>query len=147
MIMKKMFIGFVLLMITGSLAQAQIPGDVTSAVGPSKLVTQLIDAIKPSSFTSDWTSAKDSVTNKAQTASDASGIANTISSVAGFIKPEMFKQGFSAQNIMSLAGNVKSMTDAAGLLKNFEGGLKPEAFLSSWLGQRSKWLSALSLLK
>lgn len=146
--MKKMFIGLVLLIITGSLAQAQIPGNATAAVGPGKLLTQLIDAIKPSSFSSDWAAgAKDTVVNKTQIAADLPGIANSVSSVAGFIKPDMFKQGFSAQSITSLAGKAKSMADIAGLLKNFEGSLKPEAFLGSWLGQRSKWLSALSLLK
>jgi len=39
------------------------------------------------------------------------------------------------------------MADAAGLLKKLEGGLKPEAMVSGWSGERNTWLSALNLLK
>lgn len=145
--MKKMLIGFVLLVVAGSIAHAQIPGSVTSAVGPGKLLTQLIGAIKPSSFTSAWAGAKDGVESNAQRASTAPEVASSVSSLANFIKPGMFLQGVSAQSIGGLASKVKTMSDAAGLLKTFESGIKPEAFVSSWLGQRGKWLSALNLLK
>jgi hypothetical protein len=90
---------------------------------------------------------KDTAVNKAQKAIDVSDVAGTVSTVANFIKPQMFRQGVSAQSIAGLAGKAKTMSDAAGLLKTFEGDLKPEAFTSSWLGQRSKWLSALNVLK
>jgi hypothetical protein len=59
----------------------------------------------------------------------------------------MFKQGSSAKSIMDMGSKVKTMTDAAGLLKSFEGGLKPEAFTSAWSTMRPGWLSALNQLK
>ena len=85
---------------------------------------------------------------KAQKVSDAVSMASTVASLAGFIKPNLFKEGSSAAGILQTANKVKTMTDAAGLLKSFEGGLKPEAFTSAWSGgERSSWLSALNLLK
>jgi hypothetical protein len=39
------------------------------------------------------------------------------------------------------------MAQATGVLKNLEGGLKPEAFLSGWSTKRTGWLSALNLIK
>lgn len=39
------------------------------------------------------------------------------------------------------------MSDATGLLKNLEGGLKPEAMTSEWAGKKNSWLSALQLLQ
>ncbi|HKH61947.1 MAG TPA: hypothetical protein VKA49_13995 [Flavitalea sp.] len=74
-------------------------------------------------------------------------MASTISSLAGFIKPSLFKPGTTASSIVGAAGKVQTMAQAAGLLRTFEGGLKPETFASGWSGQRSGWLSALNLLK
>jgi hypothetical protein len=39
------------------------------------------------------------------------------------------------------------MVQAVSLLKNLEGGLKPEAFESGWAQKRTGWLSALNLIK
>jgi len=149
--MKKMITGFALLFITGLIAHAQLPkpnkATVLSAASPGKLLTQFTNAISPSSFTSAFTGAKGGILSKAQKVTNAIGVANTVSSLAGYIQPAMFKQGSTAQNIVQLAGKVKTMTDAAGLLKNFEGSLQPQAFTNSWSGQRPGWLNALSLLK
>ena len=126
---------------------AQIP-DVSKGANIAGLITQLTSAIKPSSFTDAWAGGgKDEVMGKAQSASNAGGIASTVSSLAGFIKPSLFKPGSTAASIASTAGKVTTMAQATGLLKSFEGGLKPEAFASGWSGQRSGWLNALSLLK
>lgn len=133
---------------TSTLGQVpNVPKEAVSAANPGKLLTQFTNAIKPASFTDAWSGEKGGFLSKVQKASNAASIASTISSLAGFIKPNMFKQGTNAQTIIQGANTVKTITDAAGLLKSFEGGLKPEAFLSSWSGQRSGWLSALSLLK
>jgi hypothetical protein len=129
---------------------AQIPEiskeNVTYAVNISGLITQLASAIKTCSFTDSWAENKEGVMGKAQSASDPGGIASTISSLAGFIKPSLFKRGTTASSIASTAGKVTTMAQATGLLKAFEGGLKPEAFTSAWSRQRSGWLSALNLL-
>lgn len=144
---------FVLLAVVLStgFAKAQIPGvnkdAVLSTANAGKLLTQLTDAIKPTSFTDAWSGEKEGFLSMAGKISDAASIASTVSSLAGFIKPILFKDGVSAGSLSKTASTVKTVSQAASLLKTFEGGLKPEALLSSWSGQRSGWLSALSLLK
>lgn len=149
--MKMLFAFFVLSIITGSALHAQLPNvnksALASAVNPGQLLTQFTNALRPTSFTSAFAGAKDGILGKAQKASSALDIANTVSSLAGFIKPDLFKQGSTARSIMDLAGKAKTMTDAAGLLKSFEGGLKPEAFTSNWSSARPGWLAALNQLK
>ena len=125
----------------------KIPDGVSSVANAGKLVSQFTNALKPASFTDAWAGERTGFLGKAQKISNAVSMASTISSLAGFIKPALFREGSSASTIAQTANKVKTMADAAGLLKSFEGGLKPEAFLSSWSGQRSGWLSALNLLK
>ena len=144
--MKKFITLFSFLLLLGIAADAQVKLPKNS-VNAGKLITQFTNALKPSSFTDAFKSGKGDFVSKAQKVSSAVSMAQTISSLAGFVKPGLFKEGSSAQSIMAAANSVKTMTDAAGLLKTFEGGLKPEAFLSSWTGQRSGWLKALNLLK
>ena len=149
--MKKFIFCTLVFMAGIASSYAQIPevskDKVTSAANISGLITQLTSAINPSSFTDSWAENKEGVMGKAQSASNPGGIASTISSLAGFIKPSLFKPGTTAASIASTAGKVTTMAQATGLLKAFEGGLKPEAFTSGWSGQRSGWLSALNLLK
>jgi len=110
-------------------------------------LTQFTNAIKPTSFTDTWAGAKDGVMSTAQKASNAVDIANTVSSLVGFIKPDVFKQGSTAKSLLEMSNKVKTMAEATSLLKSFEGGLKPAAFTSSWGSMRTGWLSALNQLK
>jgi len=134
-----------------STTSAQTPklntGSVTGVANASRLLSQRVSAIKPSSFTDAFKGEKSNWMDKAAKAVDPKGIAGAVSSLAGFIKPNLFKQGLNPQSILQTAGKVKTMADASGLLKTFEGALKPEAFASGWASQKTGWLSALSLLK
>ena len=149
--MKKILISSVLLVMFSSLAVAQLPKiskGLTGAASPGKLITQFVSALKPTSFTSGWAAVKDGILDKAEKTADPSQLASSVSSIAGYIKPEMFKKDSTTQNsITQMATKVTSMAGVAGLLKNLEGGLKPTAFLSSWASQRTGWLSALNMLK
>ena len=120
--------------------QAQLP----NAAG---LLKQFTNAIKPSSFLDSWKTGKAGFLGDAGKISSAAGLAKSVSSLAGFLKPGMFKDGFDIKSLEQAAGTAKTMSEAAGLLTNLEGGLKPEAMSDSWAGKRSGWLSALSLLK
>ena len=120
--------------------EAQLPN-------ASGLLKQFTNAIKPASFLDGWKTAKSGFLNEAGKVSSAAGLAKTVSSLAGFIKPAMFKDGFNLKSLQQAAGAAKTMSDATGLLTNLEGGLKPEAMVDSWAGKRSGWLSALNLLK
>ncbi|MBE7173215.1 MAG: hypothetical protein INR73_21760 [Williamsia sp.] len=130
---------------------AQLPnvstGALPAGLNAGQLITQLTGALKPTSFTDAWAGGKSGFMGQAQKISNAVSMASTVASLASFVKPSLFKEGSSAAGILQTANKVKTMTDAAGLLKSFEGGLKPEAFTSGWSGQRSSWLSALNLLK
>ena len=131
--------------------EAQVP-DKLPAVGAPKanagsLLTQFTNAIKPSSFLDSWTGGKTNWLAQASKITSAAGLAKGIGSLAGFLKPGMFKQGFNLQSITQAASTAKTMSEATGLLKNLEGGLKPEAMTSGWTGKRSGWLKALDLLK
>ena len=70
-----------------------------------------------------------------------------VTSLAKYIKPSLFKSGFSAAGLMQTATAAKSMADATGLLKNLEKGLKPEAMTNEWAGKKDTWVSALDMLK
>jgi hypothetical protein len=130
-------------------SRAQLP-DVAKSMMPkaSSLLEQFAGQIKPSSFLSSWASGgKTSWISAASKVSDAVSMAKSVSSLSGFLKPGMFKQGFNVGSIAQGASAVKSYSEAGGLLKNLEGGLKPESFLSSWQSKRPAFMKALDMLK
>jgi hypothetical protein len=131
--------------------QAQLKDVLSKASGsasPGNLLTQFEKAIKPTSFLSSWASSgKTNWLAAAGKVSNAVSMAKSVSSLAGFIKPEMFKSGFNLSSLTTAASAAKTYSDASGVLKSLEGGLKPEALSSSWASQRPAWLNALNLLK
>jgi hypothetical protein len=145
--MKQRFLVLFLVASLGTITtQAQLPKVSKPTIG--NLLTQFAGALKPTSFLGNWASGgKTDWLSAASKVVDAAGAAKSVSSLAGFIKPDMFKSGFSVDGLLKTANTVSTISSAAGLLKNLEGGLKPEAFLSSWASKRSGWLSALNLLK
>ena len=141
-------LGTVLITVNNTVnAQVQVPTTKGATVNAGSLLTQFTNAIKPSSFTEGWTKEKSNWLGAAGKVKDAAGLASSIGSLAGFIKPGLFKSGFDVQGLIKSASSIKTMAESAGLLKKLEGGLKPEAMASSWAGKRAGWLSALNLLK
>ena len=134
--------------------QAQIPDVVnkaatsaTAAAGPGKLLTQFGNAIKTTSLLSSFAGQKSGWLAKASKVTDAIGMAQSVASLAGGIKPSMFKSGFNVNSLISSASTVTTLAGAGGLLKNLSGGLKPEALSSSWASPKPGWETALGLLK
>jgi hypothetical protein len=117
-----------------------------NTVDAGKLLGQLVSALKPSSFTDAFKKEKTNWLDKAKGAADPASLASSVTSLTSFIKPGLFKTG-ALPGILSAAGAVKSMPQVGNLLKSLEGGLKPEAFASTWPAQKTGWLSALSMLK
>ncbi|SEO99872.1 hypothetical protein [Niastella yeongjuensis] len=142
--MKNMLVSLALIAFSCHFVQAQLP--VGSVANAGQLVTQLVNAIKPSSFTSAFSGAKEGILGDASKISSATGLASTVSSLVGYIKPDMFKTGSTAKSLLDMGTKAKTMADASSLLKNFEGGLKPEALTNEWSGMRTGWLSALNQL-
>jgi len=149
--MKKslfLFLMFVCLSTITTQAQVKLPTAATTKANIGSLLTQFAGALKPTSLLGSWASGgKTDWLSTASKVTDAIGVGKSISSLAGFIKPDMFKSGFNVASLVQAAGTVKTLSSAAGLLKNLEGGLKPEALTSAWTTQKPAWLSALSLIK
>ena len=144
---RTIIIAMLLITVGGTNIQCGSKPATSAAPTISSLLGQLTNAINPSAFTDAFAGSKSGFLNGLSNVTNASGIASTISSLAGFIKPEMFKTGITPQTIADGAGKVASMAEATGLLKNFEGSLKPEAFVGDWASKRSGWLNALDMLK
>ncbi|HWK06171.1 MAG TPA: hypothetical protein VNS58_21165 [Puia sp.] len=150
--MKKASLLLLIMGLTIASTQAQLK-DALSKAGAGtpnagSLLKQFGGAIKPTSFLPSWASGgKTNWLSAAGKVSDAASMAKSVFSLAGFVKPGMLKQGFNAGSLGQAASTAKTYSDASGLLKNLEGGLKPEAMVSSWAGKRTGWSNALSLLK
>ncbi len=145
------FILLILMLYNPLQMNAQLPGEVTSAktgtINAGSLLTQLMNAIKPSSFTDQWQNEKSNWLSSVAKIAGAPGMIENVSSLATFIKPSMFRDGFNLQNFLETASKATSIADATGLMKNLEGGLKPEAMVSDWGNKKNGWLNALNLLK
>lgn len=150
--MKKM-LSLSLLLVMALLMNAQIPEAVTkaapagTAANAGKLLTQFGNAIKTTALLSSFAGQKSGWLAKAGKVADAASMASSIASLAGGIKPSMFKSGFDVSSLISSAATVKTMASAGGLLKSLSGGLKPEALTDSFVAQKPAWETALSLLK
>ena len=153
LIMKKYLLFAVIATVLHSDLRAQLPDlksatqDVASMASPGKLLTQFTDAIKPTAFSSNWAGEKGGWLAKAGKISNAVSMAQSISSLVGFLKPGAFKSGFNVQSLLQTASTATSMSSATGLLKSLEGGLKPESLSDSWVKQKNGWLGALNLIK
>ena len=145
------FILLAVLLFNGEETAAQVPKELPAVssgkVNAGSLLSQFAGAIKPSSFNDQWASGGSNWLSSAAKIASAPGMIEGITSLTKFIKPSMFKEAFKPANLLQTATKAKTMADAAGLLKNLSGGLKPEAMVSSWAGKESAWLSALNLLK
>ncbi|HMO33830.1 MAG TPA: hypothetical protein PKE07_12625 [Lacibacter sp.] len=151
--MKNAFRVFIalLLLVTTIPAISQLPvkvpatGNTTASAG--KLLEQFTNGLNPTALTGNWAGSKTGFLSGLGKINNAAGFGKNIGTLAGFIKPDMFRQGFNVQSLIQTANTVKTMSSAAGLLKNLEGGLKPTAFTGSWNQNRPAWLQALSLIK
>ena len=141
--MKKLLF---LLLIVCSQSKAQLPVSVGKP-DVSALLKQLVGGIKPSSFISSFAGEKENWLSTVAKTASVPDLAKNIASLGSFIKPSMFKEAFSMKNLQKTAATAKTMADASGLLKNLEGGLKPEALTSDWTSTRPGWIKALGLLK
>lgn len=145
---KRSFLLMFAFFFIATVSQAQLPSIGGSKPSAGSLLTKFAGALKPASFLSSWASGgKSSWLSAAGKVTDAIGMAKSVSSLTSFIKPDMFKQGFNVSTITQAASAVKTYSDASSVLKSLEGGLKPEAFLSSWATKRPGFMSALNLLK
>src|SRR5688572_27786403 len=121
------FIAMILITISGLNLQCGPKPQATVAPSISSLLGQLTSAINPAAFTDAWAGSKGNFTNGLSSVGSASGIAGSVSTLAAYIKPEMFKPGITPQAVADSANQVTDMEKATRLLRGFEGNLRPEA--------------------
>ena len=134
------------MLILQNIAQAQLPS-VPGNMNAGKLLVELINNIKPSSMISSFAGKKGELISNAAKAVTGPALAKNISLLAGFIKPGLLKNGFNLKSLQQSATTAKSITDAVGLMKNLEGGIKPEGMVDSWDAKRTNWSSSLDQVK
>jgi hypothetical protein len=111
---------------------------------PAQLFTQLVNSVKPTSFTSSFAKQKQTLLNNAAKAKDAAQVSKNIASLVSFIKPIMFKNNFNTNNLLNAA---TTMPAAMALLKDLESGLKPEAISDFWKLQKTNWIADINKVK
>ena len=151
--MKQKLILIPFLFLFGFEAQAQFnkaatgSTDVVKKPTPSQLILQLTNGINPGSFAGSFSKEKKSFENKISTATSPVEFSKNTVLLAGYIKPEMYKAGYSAANLSTKTSSVKTMQQAVEILKKLESNLKPESFSPAWKLQKSGWESELNNLK
>lgn len=126
-------------------SQSQASSDGKEGVG--RLLKILAEAIKPNAYLNTYSKQKTSFLSTTQNTADATGMAASVALLATYIKPDNFKTGITKNTVMAAASAVTSMSQAKGLLKNFETWLKPDAVNSIWKLQRNGWINEIELIK
>src|SRR5215204_1803670 len=93
--------------VTKEVPAVKTPAVKTGAVNAGSLVTQFMNAIKPSSFTDQWAGEKSNWLASASKIASAPGMVESVSSLAKSIKPSMFKEGFKLDNLLQTATQAK----------------------------------------
>jgi hypothetical protein len=152
--MKKNFLFFIFFVVFSVTAHAQLfnnskPVSADSVIKqlPAQLFTQLLNSVKPNSFTSAFAKQKKTLLATAAKTKDPATVAKNISSFISFIKPEMFKTGFNIPGLLTAADGSKTMPAAMSVLKNLEDGLKAEAISDIWKLQRNNWMADINKIK
>src|SRR5258708_35879154 len=100
--MKKLSLFLLFSCLVAVSTQAQLKDVLSKASGagmpnPGSLLTQFAGALKPTSFLPSWGSGgKTDWLGAAGKGSNADSMSKIVSTLAGFSKPAMFKQGFNA---------------------------------------------------
>lgn len=133
--------------IPDAITKAKTDATTSTASKAGQLLTQFAGALKTTSLLSSFAGQKSGWMAKAGKVADAASMASSVATLAGGIKPSMFKSGFDVNSLISSASTIKTMASAGGMLKSLSGGLKPEALSSTFAAQKPAWETALGLLK
>jgi hypothetical protein len=153
--MKKKFVITPLLVLFSLITQAQFfnksksaSTDTVAKQSPAQLFTQLVNSVKPTSFTSSFAKQKKTLLEDIDKAKDPALVAKNISTLASFIKPAMFKKDFSTNNLLKPSIPAATMPQAMEMLKDLESGLNPAAMASSWnFLKKAVWISDVNKVK
>ena len=105
------------------------------------------EALSDDALTDDFLDGKKDFIKKAKGTADLAALGGHLQSLIGGIKPGMFKDGVDVGQLTSMAGSLKSIADATGLMKKLQSGLVEKAFKKGWLGKKSdNFTKALDML-
>jgi len=105
------------------------------------------EAVSDDALTDDFLGGKKDFIKQAKGTTDLAAVGGHLQSLIGGIKPGMFKDGVDVGQLTSMAGSLKSIADATGLMKKLQNGLVEKAFKKGWLGKKSdKFTKALDML-
>ena len=104
-------------------------------------------ALSDDALTAEFKDGKKDFIKQAKGTADLAALGGHIQSLVGGIKPGMFKDGVDVGQLSSMAGSLKSIADATGLMKKLQNGLVDKAVKKGWLGKKSdKFAKALDML-
>jgi hypothetical protein len=104
-------------------------------------------AFDDDALTDDFLDGKKDFIKKAKGTADLAALGGHLQSLIGGIKPGMFKEGVDVGQLTSMAGSLKSIADATGLMSKLQNGLLEKAFKKGWSGKKSdKFNKALEML-
>lgn len=111
---------------------------------PAKVFTQFVHtALKPTAVTTEYAKNKKMILKNIENATPGI-LAQKITTVLSFIKPEMLKKEFNKTAFDNSATTAVTMVSVVALLKELEAGLKADALENIWSFQKKAWLSDIS---
>jgi hypothetical protein len=106
-------------------------------------IVQLVNAMRPASFTPAFKKDKPAFVTAAAGSNDAGTMAKYVSRLVGYIKPDKFKNGVSGETLTKNSAGITTLAQAKMLLVNVESGLQPKAMNDIWQLQRGQWIKDL----
>ena len=115
----------------------------TSAETAGAKIVELVNAMRPASFTPAFKKDKPTFITAAAASNDAGTMAKYVSRLVGYIKPEKFRNGVSGETLTKNSAAVTTLAQAKVMLLNVESGLQPKAMNDIWQLQRGQWINDL----
>lgn len=121
--------------------QPHTADNITYSNTTAKMLTELTLAIKADAYVKTFAKEKKEFVSKSATVTTPAQVSQTLIALSNYIKPNKFKSSFKVTDFAKNAGKITSLLQAKSLLKTFEAGLLPDAFVPIWKMQRSNWLN------
>jgi hypothetical protein len=106
--------------------------------------TDFINAIKPSSFNSEFPKEKGKFITAASSVATPEDLGKSLSRLVGYIKPSKLNAAFKTTAFIKATLHTTTMEGAKGSLKDLENNLKSGAMTDIWKLQRNGWLVDLN---
>ncbi len=149
--MKKKYIILPAFLLLSFMTQAQLNQSIEQSAEnkkqlPERVLVQFTNGLDPASFVASFSNGKNAFITRISKIITAQDFAKNVSILAGYIKPDMFKDDFSVSHFKTQSLKVKTSHEAGDLIKNLEKNLRPIAFSGVWKLQKNGWVSNVNNL-